>query len=605
MARRRKGAELDPGALAFRQGLSLVSRHPLFAPLAGRAWISRPGTGSVPENGWAVVTSSGAIYCHPKRRGTSEEWAWVIAHALLHLAFEHVKPKANERAWNTACCVYVSRFLADLKFGRPPEGLRLPDDARPKSEEALYRQFLATGIPRALEGLDLAAGQGDMLIPTKTSGRRSWALIRRREDWPELFARGLSEAVSGAVAVAAGRQASLAERAPLSSSGTLAREWFIARYPLLGALAASFKIIEDADLCRRLNIQIAAVDASLGELYLNPRAGLDEEETRFVMAHELLHVALNHHGRRMGRDPFLWNCAADYVINRWLIEMKIGRAPNMGLLHDAELAGLSAEEIYDRLARDLRRYRRLMTFRATGMGDIIDRQPPEWWLHGRGLELDEFYRNALSQGFLYHEEQGRGFLPAGLVEEIRALMQPPIAWDVKLAHWFDEHFPPLERVRSYARPSRRQASTPSIPRPSWYLRPEDRAGRTFGVVLDTSMSMSPTILGKALGAIASYSAARDVQRIRLVYVDAAPYDEGYVDAERLLENVQVKGRGGTVLQPAIDLLERADDFPTDAPILVITDGECDRLRIRREHAFILPPGGVLPFSPVGPVFRVV
>ena len=38
-----------------------------------------------------------------------------------------------------------------------------------------------------------------------------------------------------------------------------------------------------------------------------------------------------------------------------------------------------------------------------------------------------------------------------------------------------------------------------------------------------------------------------------------------------------------LLQPAIDLLEHAEDFPHDGPILMITDGYCDHLRIRRDH----------------------
>ena len=41
----------------------------------------------------------------------------------------------------------------------------------------------------------------------------------------------------------------------------------------------------------------------------------------------------------------------------------------------------------------------------------------------------------------------RGLLPAGLIEEIRALSQPPIPWDVELAQWFDHYFAPLERRR--------------------------------------------------------------------------------------------------------------------------------------------------------------
>jgi predicted metal-dependent peptidase len=127
---------------------------------------------------------------------------------------------------------------------------------------------------------------------------------------------------------------------------------------------------------------------------------------------------------------------------------------------------------------------------------------------------------------------------------------------------------------------------------------------TFGVVLDTSGSMDARLLGKALGAIASYSAARDVPAARVVFCDAVAYDAGYVPVEDIAGRVAVRGRGGTRLQPGVDLLERADDFPADGPLLVITDGYCDVLRIRREHAFLVPAGRALPFRPRGPVFRV-
>ena len=104
--------------------------------------------------------------------------------------------------------------------------------------------------------------------------------------------------------------------------------------------------------------------------------------------------------------------------------------------------------------------------------------------------------------------------------------------------------------------------------------------------------------------MASYSIAREVPRVRVVFCDAATYDQGYLPPEAIADRVQVKGRGGTVLQPAIDLLERAEDFPPDGPLLIITDGFCDRLRIRRAHAFLLPQGRTLPFVPKGPVFRL-
>lgn len=118
--------------------------------------------------------------------------------------------------------------------------------------------------------------------------------------------------------------------------------------------------------------------------------------------------------------------------------------------------------------------------------------------------------------------------------------------------------------------------------------------------------MPAALLGKALGAIASYAEARDVPAARVVFCDAAPYDAGHLPPTEIAGRVKVRGRGGggTVLQPGIDLLQRAEDFPPQAPVLVITDGWCDILRIRREHAYLVPQGATLPFTPRGPVFRL-
>ena len=241
--------------------------------------------------------------------------------------------------------------------------------------------------------------------------------------------------------------------------------------------------------------------------------------------------------------------------------------------------------------------------RGPGACDILPRRlagpdDPAW-----GVDLDEFYRRCLADGLDYHRGQGRGLLPAGLVEEIRALTEPPVPWDVELARWFDDHFAPVERRRSYARASRRQSATPDIPRPGWHLPEELMQSRTFGVVLDTSGSMDRRLLGKALGAIASYAVTRDVQAVRVVFCDAEAHDNGWMHPFDIAGRVRVRGRGGTVLQPGIDLLQDAPDFPKDGPILVITDAWIDRVRIKRDHAFLIPAGAVLPFPARGPVFR--
>jgi predicted metal-dependent peptidase len=116
--------------------------------------------------------------------------------------------------------------------------------------------------------------------------------------------------------------------------------------------------------------------------------------------------------------------------------------------------------------------------------------------------------------------------------------------------------------------------------------------------------MDRALLGACLGAIASYSDSRDVYQARVVFCDAVAYDAGYMRPEEIAGRVRVRGRGGTILQPGIDLLERAEDFPKEGPILIVTDGYCDHFHTQRGHAILLPEGRSLPFAPKGKVFRL-
>jgi predicted metal-dependent peptidase len=594
VARKQREKKVDPATEAFRAGRRMAAANPLLSPLLDEIYVYREQQDLCPSDGWAVVASNGVIHVHPTRRATPEQWLYVLAHCALHLGLGHFKDAENPDEWQAACDVFLARFLEDLKIGHRPVApyVELPSG----NEDALYRRFCAEGIPLDFRELSLAGpGHPDMLV----QGERRW-YGGSPPKWTALLANGLASAVAAAVEVAAGvREApEISERK--DSPSQRAKRWFISSYPLLGALAANFKIIEDIPICQRLDVHVAAVNPIAGEILMNPAAALSEAQCRFVMAHELLHVGLRHVERCDGRDFYLWNVACDFVINDWLLEMGVGEMPEVGMLHDPQLRGLSAEAVYDRIVTDLRRMRKLSTLRGVGKCDILDR--PDGRLPRPTQDLDDFYRSCLSQGLELHSRVGRGFLPEGLVEEIRALNMPPIPWEVRLAQWFDGFIEPIERRRTYARPSRRQSSTPDLPRPRVVPFEVEVTKRTFGVVLDTSGSMETEMLAKGLGAIASYALSREVPAVRVVFCDAAAYDQGYMPAEAIADRVRVKGRGGTVLQPGIDLLQAAEDFPKEGPILAITDGLCDRIHLRREHAFLMPKGSRLPFIPRGPVF---
>ncbi|MFE2548986.1 hypothetical protein ACFXGI_10630 [Streptomyces sp. NPDC059355] len=597
---RKKDAAPDPATQAFAEGLALVKRNPALGALDGSI-CRQADCRAAPAAGLASVTSNGTVHVHPTRRAEPLEWAWAIAHALLHLGFGHVPAAAEaERpqpgpAELAARCVVVNRFLQTFPIGRAPD--HLPAEYPGGDEELLAARWRRDGVPAAYAHCGTAGPHPDQLLVTWHGGEHDKA-----PDWETSFAHALTRSVSAAMDVAGGRRDRVTGERVRPRPWDRALNWFVSSYPLLGGLAAGLRIVADAELARAEGIAVAAVSASAGEIYVNPLRGFTDAEWRFILAHEMLHAALRHGERRGARDPYLHNVAADYVVNGWLVEMGVGEMPE-GLLYDPELKDLSVEEVYDRIATDLRRRRRLSTLRGKGLGDILG-EPLTHSGSGPYTDLDEFYRRGLLQGFDLHGYGERGLLPAGLVQEIRALAHPPVPWDARLARWFDEYVPRPEPVRSYARPARRQASTPDIPRAGRYFPPEETARCTFGVVLDTSGSMPAALLGKALGAIASYAEARDVPAARVVFCDAAPYDAGYLPPTEIAGRVKVRGRGGTELQPGIDLLQRAEDFPPQAPVLVITDGWCDTLRIRREHAYLVPQGATLPFTPRGPVFRL-
>lgn len=561
----------------WEKGDEIIFEHPIFGMLSSdyeKITDKHAGTGW-----YASVKSDGTILCNLNVLLEPKEWAYVIARCMLHLAFGHFDAEkigncSNPALWNMACDMYIEKFLGNLKFGTCPNPYKVEGFSVGNKDEAEIYQYLVKnpGTYKA-KGLNMIGLDKPMHYEKG-----------HKNQFIEEFAYALTSSVTEV----------LGDKC--LTSAQKAAQWFINRYPLLGGIAAGFDVVESHDVCMAENIQVAAVAPEEGKIFVNPRCRLSWEELKFVLAHEFLHAGLGHHTRRMGRDPFLWNVACDYVINSWLVEMGIGRAPKLGLLFDEELSGMSAEEIYDRIIKDLKKYSDSATFRGGGMGDILKGKPGIFRRPEDGMNLDDFYKNALMQGLEYHQACGRGFVSAGLIQEIKALSMPAISWDVELAQWFELNFPNQEKKRTYARASRRQGATPDIPRPGRIVSGNPDDARIFGVVVDTSGSMSAEMIGKALGSIASYSASKEVPYARVVFCDAAAYDAGYLSTDEIAGRVEVKGRGGTVLQPAVNLLENAEDFPKNGPILIITDGYIEKdLVVKRKHAFLLPQGNRLPF----------
>lgn len=556
------------------------------------------------EHQIAILYENGVIFYNSKLKYHEENWEFIFALITLHYCFDLVKKSPENKKYylnEISKMVFCIDFLKNLKIGEPiPEFDIIADlsSMKIKNEYSFYSIAHIEGIPDKFKTCTFSRGDHASLH-YRPLFNSPWAERNyKATDYQEVFADSLMNNAKKTLQLKSNSFHSDEDLKKLNTLPYKARSWFISHYPLLGALAASFEIIEDVKICQSMSISIAAVSPSLREIYINPLANLNFENMKFVMAHEMLHVGLAHQSRCEGRDHYLWNVACDFVINDWLIELNIGIPPE-GVLFEESLKGLSAEEIYYKIEKDLKMQKRLSTLAGHKKGDMIG--PSE---SGKYLtDLDEFYKRALVTGLELHESCGRGFLPGGLVEEIKRINQPPIPWQVKLADWLREHFPIAQKKRTYARPSRRQSSTPDIPRPSYVKPYEDKNMKVFGVVLDSSGSMDRELLGKGIGAITSYAIAQEIKYIRLICCDTQPYDAGFVPVLQLLNRVKIAGRGGTILQSGIQYLENKDDFPKDAPILVITDGYCEEdLKIKHDHAYLIPKGHRLPFSTRKPIF---
>lgn len=105
------------------------------------------------------------------------------------------------------------------------------------------------------------------------------------------------------------------------------------------------------DLVETSTIATAATD---GERVLyNPTyvETLNRNEVIFLLAHEVMHCALEHHSRRNGREPIKWNIALDIAVNQLLVEERVGSL-KAGWLHSPELYKKgrgTGEGIYDLL----------------------------------------------------------------------------------------------------------------------------------------------------------------------------------------------------------------------------------------------------------------
>lgn len=376
-------------------------------------------------------------------------------------------------------------------------------------------------------------------------------------------------------------------------------------------------------LARRVRLKVSSVVpvAGIGRsglLLLNPTvfAQIPLGDAAFVLAHELLHLALDTHGRQGDANPLVTNFAHDYIINDMLLE-ELERDPPLGGLRWPGARETSLEELIVQLSRGsggselrcwspLARVKRPQPAPPTprsslskaleeaGLvepppprvapplppritrGDVLpddeeDALEPEVSRQAREQLRVELRKEAAKAASL--SELRRKIDQAGLstgysepqrgtatMEALRAAYETP--WELALQRWFDAVGP---GQRTYARPSRRGGGRTDVVLPG-----RRRDGWTLHILLDTSGSMVE-VLPKALGAIAWFCEATGVAEVHLLQCDEEVTGDRWIQPDEMTD-YEITGFGGSDMTPGIIHLS---NNPEVEAALVLTDGAID------------------------------
>lgn len=363
-----------------------------------------------------------------------------------------------------------------------------------------------------------------------------------------------------------------------------------APFPYLSGLAAATRVVLDD------RVPTMGVFAS-GRLVVNPEfvQSLNDSALIFVLAHEMLHLALRTHDRAKASSRLEFNYAHDYIINDILRhELGVQTIPANGL----DMAG-AREKSAEAIVLEMRRAQaqqqtrtqvwngqsvtvRRMFGRARGQrggasdgadesGDVLDAARERELFPAAAAEQKaqaDAVKAAAAKSLALAKLVGalKGFhgTDAGssrqMVTALRGLYRAP--WQIALQRWFESA---VAGERTFGRLSRRIAERqdvvlPGRRRDSWLLN----------IVLDTSGSMSEEI-PRALGALAEFCEARGLDQVRMIQCDTeVTADEWLAPAE--LARHEIAGYGGSDLSPALRHL--ADD-PQVRAVVVLTDGDIE------------------------------
>mgnify|MGYP001326471175 FL=1 len=312
-------------------------------------------------------------------------------------------------------------------------------------------------------------------------------------------------------------------------------------------------------------VQLAATNGK--KIIFNPTTyiQLPPSERDGVFLHELLHMALLHHLRRGVRDHYIFNIAADIVVNGMIVNEGNFKIPKYGI-RDEDLEHLSVEEVYELIIKNKKKYNLNLVDLINDEKDSEDKDS-----QGKGndlktgisdlnteAEIRNYWKQAINDAKLITKGSSEKSLPESFERNFGEVLEPEIDWKTKLWNFLvrtPTDFGEFDRRLIYS---------------GLYL--ENLEGESINVFccIDTSGSISDYEINKFMREIKGIINAYPNLNCRLWYADHECYGPYNIDS---MENVpKPKGGGGTDFEPFFKDITKKEFNNNDGVCIYLTDG---------------------------------
>ena len=339
-----------------------------------------------------------------------------------------------------------------------------------------------------------------------------------------------------------------------------------------------------ASIKETTKLDTAATDGR--DIFFNKKflESLSSSEQNALMLHEVLHMALLHVQRRQSRDPYIWNIAADIVVND-LIQRNTSFKLPKGAVIDNAYGDKSVEYIYEALLKDdkykAKKYKLSLSDIAISInsraGDEKTKQDHEE-KNGSGIgnelseeeqeEIASYWKDKLqvlknSESLIQNDKYGShstGGLPAGMAREVENILEPEINWRNALWKYIGRtpaDFDDLDRRFLYR---------------GLYLEALMCDAIEVSVCIDTSGSISRGLIDQFVAETKGILRSYPHVKCEFFYSDcelSGPFDINHAEQIPTLH-----GGGGTSFVPFFEYLEKNNNshFGVHKLSIYLTDG---------------------------------